>query len=325
MSTETHDDNARAEAVAGASAAADWTEVRVAVPAGWEDLVASILAEAPGTGASIGAIASDSEPPPSGRVWVRTYIDPQDATPTEGIAPARRALEERVATLPERVGDDELAGLRIEFRPLEAHEWEGYWRSFWKPFRVGRIAIVTTDYEAPLKPTDHRVVLEPGRAFGTGRHPTTRTCILSLQHRLRPGDRVLDCGSGSGILSVAAARFGASVVDAFDVHPHAGSVFDRLTRDNGVAKPCRFRHGGFEVVDPTERYHAVLANISPEVIEAHAGDLAQALTDDGWLAASGCPVKDQDAVRSYLLAAGLVIDEEIVRGRWCTFLCRLGS
>lgn len=300
---------------------AGWLELRVAVPLGWQDLVAAILAEAPGTGASIGAIASDTEPPPEGFEWVRTYV-----APVEDTSDARRALAQRISDLPERVGDGELAGLRPEFRQLEAHEWEGYWRSYWKPFRVGRMAIVTPDWSGPGRDDDLRLVLEPGRAFGTGRHPTTRTCILALQHRLRPGARVLDCGTGSGVLSVAAARHGAASVDAFDIDPHAESVFDRLTGDNHVTDVCRFRHGGFEVVDPSVPYDSILANISPEVLIAHAGDIATSLAADGWFAASGCPVADRDDVRAALLAAGLTIEEEIVRGRWCTFLgSRLGS
>ena len=121
---------------------------------------------------------------------------------------------------------------------------------------------------------------------------------------------------------MAAAKLGAASCIGFDSHPSAGSVFERLVRDNAVGSTCEFREGGFEVVRDSGRFDVVLANIFSDVLQAHAEDLSRHLAPHGWLAASGCPVAHREPTRGALEKAGLHIEKTEVRGRWCTFLAR---
>lgn len=302
-----------------------WLEVRVAVPSAWTETVASMLTDAAGTGSVIGPVAEDREPAPEGSDWVRTYVAP-GAEASLACERITRRLEDLVAV----ADDPELTGLRPALRRLDDSEWVDYWKRFWRPFRVRRVAIVTPEQRAALALRDEDVVLElePGRAFGTGRHATTRSCLLALQDRLQPGDRVLDCGSGSGVLSVAAAKLGASSCFGFDIEPHAITVAEPLARANGVIDRCRFATGGFdrlatiaaEELNVSEVFDVVLANIFWDVLETHAGDIARRVADDGWYAVSGCPTTHVDRVERALLKAGLAIERIDVRGNWATFL-----
>ena len=91
---------------------------------------------------------------------------------------------------------------------LPPEDWAVTWRKVWKPLRVGRLCILTPEWKGPLRPGDVPLCFEPGAAFGTGRHATTRRALVGLQQRLRPGERVLDAGCGSGLLGVAACLLG---------------------------------------------------------------------------------------------------------------------
>ncbi len=303
-----------------------WLEVRVAVPQAWTETVATVLTETTGTGSVIGPVAEDRDTAPDGTEWVRTYVAP-GAEAASACERVTRRLEDLVAA----AEDSELAVLHPAMRRLDDSEWVDYWKRFWRPFRVRRVAIVTPEQRPTVALRDDDVVLllEPGRAFGTGRHATTRTCLLALQDRLQPNDRVLDCGSGSGVLSVAAAKLGARSCFGFDIESYAITVAEPLARANGVDDRCRFVTAGFDDVgailddgDATTEFDVVLANIFWDVLEAHATDIAKRVADDGWYAVSGCPKTHIDRVERALLDAGLSIETLDVRGNWATFLGR---
>ncbi len=292
-----------------------WTEIRVEVPVGWEELVSENLGEPPGTGAVIGPVESDERPAGDGRTWVRTYVPPGD-----DIASARVELAARLERLAEAVGDADLERLALNVRDVPDEDWLGAWQQHCRPFRVRRIAILAPDSEPAPKPDDVEIRLEPGRAFGTGRHATTRTCLLVLQQRMRPGDRILDAGTGSGILSVAAAKLGAGSCLGFDHSPHAASVFQTLVDRNGVGDTCEYREGSFDILDAGERYDIVLGNLFSDVLQKYATDLVARVREGGLLVASGCPVAHRVETLDALENAGFVLETATVRGRWCTFV-----
>jgi ribosomal protein L11 methyltransferase len=291
--------------------------VRVSVPLGWHELVAGALEIGPCTTVAFGRTSVGSEPAPDGCDYVRTFLPRNADTPAER-ARIRAALE----ALAERAAVPELARLVIEFKELPAEDYARSWRKSWKPFRVGRLAVLPSWRPGPPpRATDLRLTLEPGGAFGSGRHATTRICLRVLQERLRGGERVLDAGSGSGILSVAAALLGARSVFGFDIDPTSVPYGAALAVDNGVAGACRFREGGFEVLGTDDAgFDVVLANIYSDVIQQHAADLAARLAPRGWFAFSGCPAHHVEATLGALPGAGLAVTEHRVRGRWHTFV-----
>lgn len=293
-----------------------WTELRVVCPLGWQELVAEVLAGAGAASAVFGRTSIGLPEPPEGCELVRAFWPGRDDTPERRVA-----LAARLAGLADATGAPELAGLEVQFRPLPPEDWARSWKKSWRPFRVGRL-VVAPPWKAPaLRPDDVHLVFHPRSAFGTGRHATTRTCLALLQELVHGGERVLDAGSGSGILSVAALLLGARSALGIDIDPNAAPNARDLARDNAVLDRCEFREGGFEVLHPEERaFELVCANIYADVIAAHADELARRLAPTGRLLVSGIPADKRALAADALRAAGLVPLAKRVRGRWHTQL-----
>ena len=292
-----------------------WTEVRVLVPLGWQELVAERLCTGLCTSAVFGRPNLAAKAAPEGFDFVRTFLADQDDKPEE-----RQAIRSTLNALAEETGMPELEGLEVVFKSLPPEDYATSWRKTWKPFRVGKLAVIPDWSSLKPRPDDTRLTLEPGGAFGSGRHVTTRTCLMELQKRLQPGSRVLDAGSGSGILSVASVLLGAKSSLGFDVDPHARTYAEGLARDNKVSDACEFRTGGFETLMETEkRFDVVLGNIYSDVLQKHARDLAERLARDGWFAFSGCPAHHRDETLAAIRLAGLEVQSLTQKGRWVTF------
>ena len=131
----------------------------------------------------------------------------------------------------------------MTLRTVQDQDWESAWKQFFKPLRVGRRLVVKPSWEeyAP-RPDDLVLELDPGMAFGTGAHPTTQLCLEVLEDVVRPGERVLDFGTGSGILALAAARLGAGPVVGLDIDPvKAGMLLWHVPAKRSAAANSRGR------------------------------------------------------------------------------------
>ncbi len=132
----------------------------------------------------------------------------------------------------------------LQVRRLEEEDWANAWKQHYRVLRVGeRIVVVPSWLEHQPEPTDVVLQLDPGMAFGTGLHPTTQLCLGLLEHYVRPGQRVLDLGTGSGILAIAAARLGAGHVLALDNDPVAVAVAAENIARNGVSTTVTVAEG----------------------------------------------------------------------------------
>ncbi len=293
-----------------------WTEARVLVPVGWQELVAEHLCTGPCTSAAFGRSSLAADPVPDGYDLVRVFLPDH-----EDDAAARDAIQASLADLASRTGAPELADLAIDWRELPPEDYANSWKKSWKPFRVGRLCLLPPWDERAVADGERRLTIEPGAAFGSGRHATTRTCLRALSQRVTGGERVLDAGSGSGVLSVAAALLGARSALGFDIDPNSTRIATALAADNGVADRCEFRGGDFSALaDDETGFDVVLANIYSDVVQAHAVDLARRLAPGGWFAFSGCPDRHAAPTRAAIEAAGLRVTEQRPRGRWYTFL-----
>ena len=294
----------------------EWVEVRVVVPLGWEELVAEELALDGCTSVAVGRPNLGVPAAAPGHEYLRTFFAARDDS--EAL---RSAIVDRLGSLTERTGAEELAGLSPTFKPLPHEDYATSWKKVWKPFRVGRLAIVTHDWAGTFRDDDLPFRLEPGGAFGTGRHATTRMCLNALQELDLEGARVLDAGSGSGILSVGAALTGAAWALGFDIDPRAAAEGAELARDNGVEGACTFRTGDFSVLGPDELgFDLVLGNIYSDVLQEHARELHARLRDGGRFILSGCPDRHAEPTLAAFEAAGLIVEETRQRGRWLAFL-----
>jgi ribosomal protein L11 methyltransferase len=194
--------------------------------------------------------------------------------------------------------------------------------------RIGRRLVVRPPWRR-VRPRQDEVVItvDPGAAFGTGQHPTTRLCLEALEERIEAGATVLDVGCGSGILAIAAALLGAWTVDAVDIDEGAVRATAENAARNGVDGRVRSAHGSlgarWPFVDaPQERYDLVLANLNARALQELAGELVAALRPAGTLVASGVIEEYEDAcVAAFERARGRV---EAVRRReeWRALLVR---
>lgn len=215
--------------------------------------------------------------------------------------------------------DDVPAGGRWEIEP--DRDWQAEWKAGIGPVRAGRVVVVPTwlaDDHRPA-PDEVTLVLDPGRAFGSGHHATTTLCLELLQELDIDGRRVLDVGCGTGVLGLAAARLGAHPVVAVDVDPDAVDV----TREN-VARldvPMDVRLGSVDVGGP-EPADVVLANLVTDTIVALADRLVGAVAPGGWLIASGISTDRAPTVMDALRVRGLDIGATRERDGWLALLGR---
>ena len=304
-------------APSASGSAPHWIEVRVLAPMGWCELVAETLAIGPCTSVVFGRPSLGTDAAPKGFDFVRTFVPARDDSPE-----LRDRIVDALARLAESTGAGELRGMVPQFKPLPFEDYATSWQKSWKAFRIRDLCVVAPWSDVRLREGDRVMRLEPGGAFGSGRHPTTRACLRLVLERIRGGERVLDAGSGSGILAVAAAMRGAREVLGYDLDPAAAPHATELAEQNGVADHCRFVTAGFEALEGAGLFDVVLANIYADVIQAHAADLRAVLAPGGWFVFSGCPVNRVADTRTSIERAGLVIEEVRVRGRWHTFVGR---
>lgn len=210
-------------------------------------------------------------------------------------------------------------------RTVNEEDWANAWKEHFQVHRVGqRVVIVPTWRQHEPQPGDIVINLDPGMAFGTGLHPTTRLCLVLLEETVRPGDRVLDLGTGSGILAIAAARLGAGSVAALDTDAVAVEAARANVAANGVQDVVTV---GLGSLGPKPRpdapaYDLVAANIIAKVLRELAVPLARSLRPGGLLVASGIIQEREGEVAEAFVAAGLTLQERRVEGDWVAVVCR---
>ena len=258
---------------------------------------------------------------------VKTFIPAQDAKTRRSLVLALHLLS-CIRDLPEP---------RIRLLPKE--EWAESWKHHFCVQHIGeRIVIVPSWIEYAPQAREIIIHLDPGLAFGTGLHPTTRLCLQAMEHILKPGDTVLDVGTGSGILSIAAAKMGSPSVLALDTDILAAKVARQNVELNEVSHHVHVARGSIakspvglalsscaDASPPTctlrtSGYDLTVANIIAEVIIELAEALAASLAPNGHLIVSGIIRDREKAVRTSLSAVGLKIVDELKEGDWLALL-----
>ena len=249
-------------------------------------------------------------PPAADKVTLKTYL-PLNKTTQE-----RRSRIDVGVTLVGHVSP--ISPLRE--RVIDEEEWERAWKEHFHVLHVGkRIVICPTwrDYEAAE--SDVVITLDPGMAFGTGHHPTTRMCLELLEDLATPGINVLDVGCGSGILSIAVAKLEARGVLGLELDSVAVGVAKRNVRENGVGHTVRIAEGSLpHSAARAQSYDIALANISAKVVSEKAVELVKAVKPGGRVIASGILLDNKDGVERALTSAGGHVEETIVDGDWVT-------
>lgn len=229
---------------------------------------------------------------------------------------AREAVARKVAGWLGHLAHGDAAPV-LAWEEIADGRWHLAWREHFRPTEVGRRLIVLPEWFPPEAAGDRLSVrIRPGEGFGTGSHPTTATCLEALERAVTTGASVLDVGTGSGILSIAAARLGAGRVVALDPSPDAiGNARTDLAL-NDLRDAVHLVRGGVEAVRGP--FDLVLANLVANLIVALMPDLARVLGPQGRLVLSGLLTHQGDPVERALAAHGLAPTAYEARAGWLT-------
>jgi ribosomal protein L11 methyltransferase len=209
------------------------------------------------------------------------------------------------------------ANVETSPRPLEPVDWSTRWRAGLGARRIGRLTVVPSWVEPPGDPDSPTVVLDPESAFGSGEHGSTRAALTLLERHLQPGDHVLDLGSGSGILAIAAAKLGASRAVGIENDAEAIPVARRNADRNGVAGVVEFVEGDAGDLGPLlGPADLLLSNILRSVNTGLLPAVVVALRPGGLAVFSGMEELEAGEFRGALAAAGLEPRDEAVDADW---------
>lgn len=269
---------------------------------------------------------------PAARVLVKAYL-PQHGGDADRV---RQRLEEGLWHLSQIVP---IAPATT--RELAEEDWANSWKQQYRPLRVGHSILIVPAWETHQPaPEEVTIRLEPGMAFGTGLHPTTRQCLHALETHLPPGSTVLDVGTGSGILAIAAAKLGAGSVLALDSDPVAVSVAQENVMSNGVADRVTVRLGSLpggvaeEWLPRREldgaplplldegRYDVVVVNILAPVIVGMVPALVARTVSHGCVIAAGFIDSQEGDVTDTFRAHGMRVTHRAQEADWVSLVAR---
>lgn len=211
----------------------------------------------------------------------------------------------------------------INIGAISDEDWIENYKNFFKPVRIGRFLVRPSWQEAEPLPNEILIRLDPGLAFGTGSHPTTEGCLIFLQKYVRSIDTVLDLGTGSGILAIAASKLGARKVIAIDNDPVAIEVAKQNSTDNGVAANIDFMVKDFSDLEPVYA-DLLVANLTAPAIISFLPDIVRKLKGLKLFIASGITDQQKDEVYKALNASGFKVEEILDIGEWTTVVSKFG-
>jgi ribosomal protein L11 methyltransferase len=211
----------------------------------------------------------------------------------------------------------------VQLAEVNEEDWATAWKKYYKPVKISKSITITPTWEE-YEPTEEEMVIEldPGMAFGTGTHPTTVLCIQALESVLKGDEDVVDVGTGSGVLSIAAAKLGAKSVLGLDLDEVAVESAALNVKLNNVSDVVSVRQNNLlEQVDG--KYEVIVANILAEVIVQFVQDAAAILKPGGAFITSGIIKRKKQEVKEALVAAGFTIEEVVEMDDWVAIISRV--
>ena len=273
-----------------------WIEVRVIVPARMQEEASLFLTDFSGRGVII-----EEENVPVGGVVIRAYFRPEEY----GAGP-RQEMQEYI----KRLSSYELSPLGLEVRQVAAEDWAEAWKAHFKPLKVTATLVIRPPWEEyAAQPGETVITIYPGMAFGTGRHASTLLCLRALEQvwEARPPAagspwQVLDVGTGTGILALTAARYGAEVL-AIDLDPEAVAAALENVRLNDLMDRVWVEETPLAAL--RQQFGLILANITAPDLLQLAEALTARLLSDGVLIISGFLTEDASRLSARYQALGL--------------------
>jgi len=231
---------------------------------------------------------------------------------------------------------------QFSWRAVDEEDWANAWKTYFKPIRITETLTIKPTWE-PYEPAEgERIIeLDPGMAFGTGTHETTALCLRTLEQTIKPGDQVIDVGTGSGVLAIAASKLGASQVLAIDLDPVAVSSATENVRLNGLQQEVTVRESDLLGLLKSDAHEAairqeaglgvslpvdlVVANILAEILVLFVDDVYEALKPGGYYIASGIISQKEELVIEALGQAGFDVIQRNAEQDWIALTARRGE
>ena len=254
---------------------------------------------------------------------LRVFLTDLNCNPIELLKTERELLKER------GFSDEELGSWEITVDEKENQDWSKKWKEKWTVTHVtDKIAVVPSWLNYQPKDDEITITLDPGCAFGTGTHQTTQLCMKAIEKYLKNGDKVADIGTGSGILSICAIKFGASSAYGCDIDDTVIDVCRENARINGISVDYPPLEGGsaqvkFELNTAdkiTEKFDFVCANILHNVLAEIMGDLKNIMKDDAKMSLSGILDEKKPIVLEAIERENLKIIDTISQNQWISFV-----
>lgn len=300
-----------------------WTEIMVITSPENEDIVSDILYDAGATGLAIEDPRDIMELSKDSTDW--DFVDPSlmkidlDKISIKAYFSESQKLNSVIDFVKKEM--EKVQG-EIVFSEIDEKDWAESWKKYYKPRRIGTNIVIKPTWESiDEKEGDLVIELDPGMAFGTGTHETTMMCIESLEKFMNNGDKVYDIGCGSGILSIAAAKLGASDIVAVDLDPDCIKVSNENILKNKVEDKIQAIQGNLlDVVE--DKADVIVSNIIAEIIVKMSKDLREYLVDNGIFIASGIILEKIKLVEDSLVENGFEILEIRKLGEWACIVAR---
>ncbi|MFB5165037.1 50S ribosomal protein L11 methyltransferase [Geobacillus sp. NFOSA3] len=259
-------------------------------------------------------------------------LNPDDY-PEEGVIikaylPVNSFLGETVEAIKQAINnlllyDIDIGKNKITISEVNEEEWATAWKKYYNPVKISEKFTIVPTWETyePVSSDELIIELDPGMAFGTGTHPTTVMCIQALEKYMKPGDTVIDVGTGSGILSIAAAMLGAKSVRALDLDPVAVDSARLNVKLNKVQHIVTVSQNNL-LDHIEEQANVIVANILAEIILRFVDDAYRLLEKNGYFITSGIIQAKKQEVKEGLTKAGFAIEETLVMEDWIAFIAR---
>ena len=307
----------------------DWIEITISTNTEGADIVSEALLRQGAVGTQIIDRADVPDPAKPNGYW--ELIDPKmiDEMPEDvqvkawfESVEALRGLENILKALPDMAGFD-LGSLAVRSQGVQEQDWSECWKQYYKPFRAGERLVIKPSWESwDARPGDLIIELDPGMAFGTGTHETTAMCVEMIEKHYR-GGKVLDVGTGSGILAIAAARLGATEVLGVDIDPMAVRVAKENIEKNGLTDVIEVREGDLVAGLDGVKCDFAVANILADVIALLAGPLRRHLTPGAQFVCSGILREREEDVKQVLTENGYRLFDRLQKGDWVALAARM--
>jgi len=232
--------------------------------------------------------------------------------------PAERSVAESIAFLKERFEAVGLTEPKIETVGVNEEDWANSWKAYYKPIKIGNRLVIVPAWEKYTPAEGELIVrMDPGMAFGTGTHETTRLVIQLLEKYTQKGCRMLDVGTGSGILAICASKLGAAECRAYDIDPMAVRVANENIKDSGLPNITCEVSDLLRQVDRSRPYDLICANIVADIIIRMTPDVGALMHENTVLLASGIILERSEDVVECFEKNGFRIVERITDNGWC--------